>query len=247
MEVFKINKNNGIPYYRQLADILKAQIEEGKFSVGEKLPSENELSAIYRVNRHTVRQAVGELVARGLIYRQKGRGAFVCALTRGVVQYRYARRHRFTQNILELGLNPEAKVLRAIETAAPLPAAENLRLPPAERIFELEILRFADKTPFCVSTVYLPASRVPGLLRKIDDFGSLYKLLEDAYGLKPVRLHSVFHAAFPVAEDALVLRAPVDQPVLKVESLIVTEDGLPVEYSVSRFRSDRCKISVDFV
>ncbi|KFD41209.1 hypothetical protein DK28_0211320 [Peptococcaceae bacterium SCADC1_2_3] len=247
MEVIKIDKRNGIPYYLQLASILGHQIEKGGFLAGDKLPSEKELSAVYRVNRHTVRQAIGELVFRGLAYREKGRGTFVCPPAREVVHYRYARRHRFTQNILELGLTPEAKVLQVLETLVPPQAAEKLRLSPTEKVVILEILRFASHAPFCLSTVHIPALSVFGLPKRIKDFTSLYELLEKAYGLKPVRLRSVFHAAFPSTEDALALQVPVDQPILKVESLMITEDGIPVEYSLSRFRSDRCKISVDFI
>jgi phosphonate metabolism transcriptional regulator PhnF len=242
----EFNKANGVPYYRQLAGILQQQIQEGAFAVGEKLPSESELSATYRVNRHTVRQAIAELVSRGLVYKQKGKGTFVGPAAGGILNYSYARSHRFTQNILVLGLKPGSRVLEAKEVVATPRVAENLALKASERVIHLEILRLVDELPFCISTVYLPSTQVPGLLEKINGFISLYQLLEEAYGLKLVRLRSVFHATFPEADDALILQIPQGQPILKVESLAVTSEGVPVEYSISRFRSDRCKIGVDF-
>jgi len=247
LRTVEFKRHNGVPYYRQLADILHRQIQEGIFAAGEKLPSEKELSVTYGVNRHTVRQALSELVSRGLVYKQKGKGTFVSPAAGGVVYYRYSRSHRFTQNILDLGLKPEAKVLEVREDGAPSRVAKSLNLTSSDRVILLEILRFVDEIPFCISSVYLPAAHVPGLPEKINDFTSLHQLLFESYGLRPVRLHSAFHATFPDIDDALMLQIPQGQPVLKVESLMVTNDGLPIEYCISRFRGDRCKIGVDFV
>ncbi len=242
----EFNKYSGVPYYRQLADILRRQIRDGVFAAGEKLPSEKELSAVYGVNRHTVRQAVAELVSRGLVYKQKGKGTFA-GPAGGAVNYRYARSHSFTQNIQDLGLKPGVRILEAEEVCATAQVAENLGLAVSDGVFRLEILRFVEEIPFCIGTIYLPVAQVPRLLERLNGFTSLYRLLEDAYSIRPVRLRSVFHAAFPEIDDALILQIPQGQPVLKVESVMVTGEGLPIEYSTGRFRSDRCKIGVDFV
>lgn len=63
--------------YRQLADILRAQITSGELPGGARLPSEARLRREYRVSRHTARHAVGLLVAEGLVRTVVGRGQFV--------------------------------------------------------------------------------------------------------------------------------------------------------------------------
>lgn len=62
-------------------DQIAALIEEGRFVVGEKLPSERELIRNLGVSRASVREALRILEAQGLIEVQPGRGAFVVAKT----------------------------------------------------------------------------------------------------------------------------------------------------------------------
>ncbi|MEA4915110.1 MAG: FCD domain-containing protein [Christensenella sp.] len=48
-----------------------------KFSAGEKLPNENELSQSLGVSRTTLREAVHYLIAQGILSVQRGRGTFI--------------------------------------------------------------------------------------------------------------------------------------------------------------------------
>ncbi len=56
---------------------IKEWITDGKVSPGEKIYSENELVKMFEVSRHTVRQAVGDLVHEGWLTREQGAGTFV--------------------------------------------------------------------------------------------------------------------------------------------------------------------------
>ncbi|MBE3562031.1 MAG: GntR family transcriptional regulator, partial [Ktedonobacteraceae bacterium] len=73
-----LERSNPLPLYYQLKEVLKQQIRAGYFSPNDAIPSEPELVAQYHVSRATVRQALTELVHEGLLYRQHGRGTFVC-------------------------------------------------------------------------------------------------------------------------------------------------------------------------
>jgi GntR family transcriptional regulator of arabinose operon len=64
--------------YEQIKEAIKSSILEGKIVPHQKISSENELVKEFRVSRHTVRQAIGELVNEGWLYRQQGKGTF-CA------------------------------------------------------------------------------------------------------------------------------------------------------------------------
>ena len=63
--------------YHQLAEILRKDIDEGKFKPGERLPSMDDLSEQYHVNKVTVRRALAELNASGLIYSVPAQGTYV--------------------------------------------------------------------------------------------------------------------------------------------------------------------------
>ncbi|VBA31974.1 Mannosyl-D-glycerate transport/metabolism system repressor MngR [Mycobacterium persicum] len=65
------------PPYRQIADLLRAAIRQGRYRPGNRLPSEAALIKHFGVARMTVRHALQELRADGLVCVEHGRGVFV--------------------------------------------------------------------------------------------------------------------------------------------------------------------------
>jgi GntR family transcriptional regulator len=63
-----------VPLYAQLAGRLRARIGRGDW---RRLPGEESLASEYQCSRDTVRRALGELRAEGLIVSTRGRGTFV--------------------------------------------------------------------------------------------------------------------------------------------------------------------------
>ncbi|HLH71903.1 MAG TPA: GntR family transcriptional regulator [Chloroflexota bacterium] len=83
----KIDRRSFVPLYVQLKNIVQRQIMSGELPPGVSLQSEPALGRTYGVSRITVRQALDELEAEGLIRREPGRGTFVATATskRGLV------------------------------------------------------------------------------------------------------------------------------------------------------------------
>ncbi len=72
-----IDPGAATPLWRQLADILRAQIESGELSAGRIMPSETTLSQEHGLARGTVVKALDALEREGLVERIQGRGTFV--------------------------------------------------------------------------------------------------------------------------------------------------------------------------
>ncbi len=68
---------DGVPKYQQILDELKAAIASGKYSVGQRLPSEHELVKRFGTSRVTVNRALRELQITGVITRRAGSGSYV--------------------------------------------------------------------------------------------------------------------------------------------------------------------------
>jgi GntR family transcriptional regulator len=123
------------PLYHQIFSLLRDKIYDGKFPGGSFIPSEQELSAEYKVSRITAKRALDELAADGLVVREQGRGTRVCINThstsvrgsvRGLVHSLHANGRGSVQLIdfdylpasqdvaVELGLNVSDEVQRAI-------------------------------------------------------------------------------------------------------------------------------------
>lgn len=68
--------------YYELMEELRKQILAGEIKPGEKIPSENQLSAAYKVSRQTVRKALQILQEEGYLYAEHGRGTFCSEMMR---------------------------------------------------------------------------------------------------------------------------------------------------------------------
>lgn len=68
---------DGVIKYVFIANKLKKQIEEGHYKYGEAIPSENELTKLYDVSRHTIREAISLLVKERYVRKEKGSGTYV--------------------------------------------------------------------------------------------------------------------------------------------------------------------------
>ena len=66
-----------IPLYEQIYEEIREKIEERGYRVGDRLPSEKELSEQYHVSRITSKKAVELLAEEGLVTRIPGKGTFV--------------------------------------------------------------------------------------------------------------------------------------------------------------------------
>ena len=63
--------------YQILVENIRREIHEGKYQTGDKLMSENQLSAQYGFSRQTVRQALGILEQEGVLIRRRGSGTYI--------------------------------------------------------------------------------------------------------------------------------------------------------------------------
>ena len=72
-----LNPDSPIPLYRQMADILRNRIREGRYAENSRIPSEPGLATEFGVGRPTARQAVDVLVRQGMVRRKKGSGSYV--------------------------------------------------------------------------------------------------------------------------------------------------------------------------
>lgn len=63
--------------YQQVANTIMASITSGKYRPGERLPSERDLAAAFKVSRPTIREAMIALEIRGFAETRHGSGIYV--------------------------------------------------------------------------------------------------------------------------------------------------------------------------
>lgn len=77
MELYQINFTDDIPVYRQLVDVIRANIKNGAMPNGTRLPTVRDLAKELSVAQGTVKRAYDELGKEGLVDKAQGRGTFV--------------------------------------------------------------------------------------------------------------------------------------------------------------------------
>ena len=110
-----LQRGSGVAVWRQIAHRLEDDLRVGRLKAGTRLPTEVELAARFTVNRHTVRRAIADLVARGLVRVEQGRGTFLQDL---VIDYPLRRRTSFSANLLAQDRAPSHEMLELSELAA---------------------------------------------------------------------------------------------------------------------------------
>jgi GntR family transcriptional regulator len=205
--------------------------------VGDRLPSERQLSARWGAARMTVRRAMDGLVAEGLVERRHGSGTYV------VPQpfVRLLGLTSFTQDMRERGLTAGSRVLNFDAAPADGTLAGRLRVPAGTSVVRFTRLRLANDEPMAVETVWIPAALVPGLTAA-DLGGSLYELLAGRYR---VVTGSASVAIEPVLADEGTrgaLGIAPDQPCLRVRMVDADPRGRVIMVADCVYRGDRYQL-----
>lgn len=232
----------GLPLYRQIETDVRDRIRSGDLVPGAQLPTEIELMDQYGVSRATVRQALRELVAEGLVEIRRGLGTYV---TQRRFEHTIGGFYSFSREIERHGLEPRTRVLGLGVEPADDVVASVLGLDPGSPVVALRRLRLADDDPLVVEISYLPAARFPGL-EKVD-FGQvrLYDTLTDAYGCRPTRARETFEPVLVTTDEAALLGQRRGEPALSVERVAFDQDDAPIEFCRSTVRGDRYRYSVE--
>jgi len=240
MSVYLIARNEGgSPIYRQIRDVLVNEIS-ALYKPGDILPSENELAERFGVNRHTLRHAVDELVADGLVERHHGKGVYILE---PAINYTIGSKTRFTETLESLGHSTSSRVLRKQLIPARSSIASRLQINEGDPVVYIETLRVVKNKPFCIISHFISTTVGQAILENYNQ-GSLHDFLKQHCAIELKRKESLISAVLPEANDASLLNMPKQTPVLRIKSINLDIDSdKPVEYSVSRFRGDATQLS----
>ncbi|MYX67398.1 GntR family transcriptional regulator [Streptomyces sp. KhCrAH-43] len=221
--------------HEEIADALRAKIDDGSLAPGEKLPSEKHLLEQYGVSITTMRQALDTLKGEGLIASRQGYGITVREfrpLRRPAVQRLSKEEWLSGKSIWDGDLEdrPWRVDVDVDEAAPPLKVAKLFGLP-SDAIMCRRSRRFhVDGRPVQLAVSYLPADLVAGtrITEKDTGPGGLYARLAEL-GKEPVRFREEVRARMPRPAEAESLALASGTPVLEIVRIAATEEGEVVE------------------
>lgn len=232
-----LERSNPLPLYYQLKEVLRQQIRSGHLEPHSAIPSEPELVASYHVSRATVRQALNELVHEGLLYRQHGKGTFVCEPR---IQQTLSELVSLSEELKRRGKRPGGLLIVSELTRGSGTVRDHLKLADEEQALRLERVRTADGAPCAYEIDYLPYPRASGVYQRAKEVaeGSLYQLMISE-GLSPYLAEQTIKCGVAGEREAELLQIPANEAGMRYTCITYDSTGQPVEYSESFFANDR--------
>lgn len=237
-----LDRASSVPLYVQVRDDLQRKITSGQLRAGDLLVPEPELCERYQVSRHTLRQAIDQLVRDGLLVRHRGRGTFVTRPR--VVEQPLGGFYSFAREMAQRGIPLHSQVLAQEITAPSADECKHLHLRSVEHVYRLKRLRFLEGEPLVLEVLHLPAHLGEVLLDADLTNQPVYDLLERRAGVTITHAHETIRPVVIQGADAELLRVKPGLPAFSVERL--GEAGSrSVEWRESLIRGDRFFFTVE--
>jgi len=236
-----VDRRNQEKLYIQVMRLLVDEIGKGTWNIGDRIPSESELSARYAVSKITIRQALTNLSADGYLMKVQGKGTFVAG-SRPVVGL--TMKTRITEGLFGRGVQESREVVRRGFEEPP----EHVRqlLGSDARMYRIDTRRLANGVPVSTDESFIPAGLLPGIEQQ--DLGgfSLFAAIQERGTRKVFRLRQTVEIAHLTAGEAAVLGAGEGQAALAVHRLLLGPEDQPLGYSRIVEISERFKLETEF-
>jgi GntR family transcriptional regulator len=231
----------GTSLHRQLFLVLRDQISRGEYGAGGALPTEEALCERFGVSRITVRRALADLAAMGLVERRHGLGTFV---RQDLPLAREFPSLSLIDGLRKTAMETDVEVLEVAQAEPPADVATLLKLEAPARAVHALRLRSIAGTPVMLTDAWVPVDlgrRVSAAaLRK----RALYEILM-AQGMKFGRAVQEIGAIAADPVRARLLKTEVGAPLLKLVRVMHDTKARPVQHLTVYMSPERSRILMD--
>ncbi len=238
---YRLDKSSEIPLYSQMKEDIINKIYEGKYKVGDRLPSEKEFMELYDVSRTTVRQAIDILIRENYLEIKRGIGTFVRKNKKyniwGLEELR-----SFEDEAIRHGLKVKTRVLdiKKIESTQEL---DNIFEAKYDLYYKLTRLRYLEEEPSILVDTFIPYNIAPDLDKYNFEELSLFYILKTKYSVKIDYAQKTLLPINICEKEAKLLNIDEGKAVQLVKTIIYDENNSPFEYSISRDRGDMTRFN----
>jgi len=224
------------PLYHQIFLMLRERIVSGQLEPGALLDGEQEMAKQLGVSRITVKRALNELAARGLVNRQRGRGTTVAG--RAVIPLVAGAFDTLVESLQRMGLQTEVQLLDVREQSAAGAIAQRLEIKADAKVQRAVRLRSLNGQPFSHLVNYIPLSIAERF--SLDDLAStsMLTLLERA-GAPAQEAEQWISAVSATSAIAAALDVSPGSPLLRVDRVMRGPRRKPVQFIEAHYRPDR--------
>lgn len=215
------------PLYKEVKRVLTHSLAQGEWQPGEALPSEAKLAQRYGVSIGTLRKAIDELVAEGVVVRRQGSGTFIASHGANRLMF------HFFHVVPREGEKqyPRTATLAFRRGRAEGTEAAKLGIAAGDPVLRMRnLLSLADK-PVILDDLVLPQRLFPDLSERILTArdNTIYHLYQTRYGINVLRTSERLRASLADVEVAKLLGVRKGAPLLEIDRVAYTYHNAPVE------------------
>lgn len=229
---------NHAPLYAKVEATLASEIAGAVLVAGSQLPPEEGLVERFGVSRTTVRKAVDNLVARGLVEIRRGKGTFV---TEPKIRQDLTELSGFVEDMVALGRTPTARLLDKRPVLASDIVAAHLGVPVGTQVYRIERVRLADGIAMSFDETYLPLDIGEKIASNDLEAEPIFSLLENKYALPLVEAQYQLEAVTADERVAQALEIAPGSPVFLIERTSYCDGPRPIDYEKLYYRGDLIK------
>ena len=228
-----------LPLYEHVKRQLSEAILLGAYPPGAQLPSEIALAQRYGVSVGTMRRALTDLAAEGMLARRRKTGTVVTGRPphHGLRHFfQYFRLHGADGRLL----TSEPEVLRLQRIQAGRGDSRGLAIAPRSPLIAIHRLRRVAGRPAMHERLVLPAARLPDFPTERRDVPALlYLHLLERYGIRISAVRETLTAEPSSSEDRRLLALKPRSAVLIIDDIAYDQTGQPVILAHHRATTDK--------
>lgn len=232
----KRSENGDTPLYKQIYDHFRKQIVSGDLEKHTHLPSEQDITEKFGVSRITVRRALNELAAAGLVTRQRGRGTIV-TFNAAAPTIR-ASFDQLIAGLTRMGVETEVRLISCVTVKPKRELRDQMELSKGENLQRIVRLRLLDGEPFSYLITHIPKHVSQGYNDEELASQSLIGLLDRA-GHRPQSAMQSITAVAAEGEAAKLLEIAEGVPLLRIHRIMRDKEDRIVQDISAHYRADR--------
>lgn len=237
--IHRLGEHAGVPLYELVKRQLSEAILFGQFPPGTQLPGEVTLAQRFGVAVGTVRRALAELTAEGLLTRRRKTGTVVTGRSphhslRAFFQY--FRLHGMDGSLLR----SRAEVIDVGRRTATTEECGRLNLAGGDDVLQLRRVRRIDGIPVMIDRMTMAAARLPGFPEHAQDVPELiYLHLLEQYGIRISAVREQLTARLADDADLALLELVPPAAILVIDEIAFDQTGAPTILGRHHARTDR--------
>lgn len=224
-----------MPLYARVRAALVGRLIEGQWKPGQGIPSEHALAAELGVSQGTVRKALDDMTASGLLVRRQGKGTFVAEAEDQAMLFRF---YRLTADAGTGETDfPRSTYLSREIGDATVEEREQLNIDPAA-VLRFTRLRWQEETPLLWERLVLPQTCFEGLDETQTLPNNVYQFYGSQFGIIVARVTEKLKAVLADETVAAHLKITPGTPLLRIDRQAIALDETVVEWRRSLVRCD---------